>query len=178
MTAPSRNSNASVRSRHRLWSERAALVGEMRSKSLFHRGEQPWHEQFCQIHLHAQNSFSLVSSIEPCITWDMSSLLTVDPATTTSLTPRLTQQYQTMTTTSLLSPVVRSSLCSHQVSYRLVRPRSGQVVFGRRWFFRFRCLVSLFDLQFDHRVSWQVKDEILSLEWETCRLCFLAQVAP
>ena len=78
--------------------------GNTRSKSLFHGGEQPWHKQFCQAHRHGQNGFLLVSLIEPCTTGDMSPFLTVDPATTTVPTPRLTQQYQTMTTTSPHSP--------------------------------------------------------------------------
>ena len=67
---------------------------------------------------------------EPCVTGDKSSLLTVDPATTTSLTPRLTQKHQTMMTSSL-SPAVRSSLCSHQVSNRWVLPiRCGLFLAG------------------------------------------------
>ena len=61
--------------------------------------------------------------------WDMSLLLTVDLATTTMPTPRLTQQYLTITTTSRLSPIVRSSLCSHQVSNRLVPHPFGAVRF-------------------------------------------------
>ena len=56
----------------------------------------------------------LVSLMEPCTTVDMNSPWTVDPATTTMPTPRLTQRYQT-TTTSPLSPAIRLSLCSHQV---------------------------------------------------------------
>ena len=87
----------------------------MRSKSLFYGGEQPWQEQFCQIRRHGQNGcFSLVSLMEPCITGDVSRLLTVGLATTTLPTPRLTQRYQTMTTTSPLSPAVRSSPRSHK----------------------------------------------------------------
>ena len=35
--------------------------GNTRSKSLFYGGEQPWHEQFCQIHRLGQNGSSLVS---------------------------------------------------------------------------------------------------------------------
>ena len=62
--------------------------------------------------------------IEPCITGDISSLLTVDLATATMPTPRLTQRYQTATTTSPLSPAVRSSLCSHE-SYRVFHPTRG-----------------------------------------------------
>ena len=46
--------------------------------------------------------------------------LTVDLATTTMQTPRLTQQYQMTTMTSLPSPVNRSHLCTHQASDSLV----------------------------------------------------------
>ena len=104
----------------------------MRVKSLFYGGEQPWQEQFCQIHRHGQ----LVSLMEPCITGDTSAPLTVDPATTTMPTPRLPQRYQTMTPTSPLSPAVRSSLCSHQVSNRWFPLRSGWSVSSWRWLFR------------------------------------------
>ena len=71
-----------------------------------------------------------LSLMEACSTGDMSSLLTVDPATTTMPTPRLTQRYQKTTTTSPLSPAVCLSLCSYQVLECLVRPFVGEVVFG------------------------------------------------
>ena len=90
-----------------------------------------------------QNGSSLVSLMEPCISGGMSSLLTVDPATTTKPTPRLTQQYQTMTTTSPLSPAARSSLCSHQVSNRWVHAHLGWFVSGWRWLFRMSSQMSL-----------------------------------
>ena len=75
--------------------------------------------------------------------WGHDPLLTVDPTTTTMPTPRLTQQYQTMTTTSPVSPVVRSSLCSHQVSNCWVPPHSGWFVSGWRWFLRLTSQMSL-----------------------------------
>ena len=56
--------------------------------------------------------------------WGDVLLLTFDPATTTMPTLRLTQRYQT-TTTSPLPPAVRLSLCSHQVSNCLVRSPCG-----------------------------------------------------
>ena len=63
---------------------------------------------------------------------DVSPLLTVGPATTTSTTLRLTQPYPTP-----LSPwrAARMNLCSHQVSNCPVylRVRKGEVVVGRRW---------------------------------------------
>ena len=101
----------------------------MRSKSLSGGGEQPWHVQFCRILRREHSDTALVSLIGHCTTWDMSPLLTVDPATTTMPTPRLTQRYQTMT--SPPSPTVRLSLCSHQVSNCLVRPmwRVGEAGF-------------------------------------------------
>ena len=83
----------------------------MRSESLSHDGEQPWHEQFCQTHRHGQSAFSLVSMKELCTTGDTSLLLTAGPATTTMPTPRLTQRYQ-------LSPAIRLSLCSHCRSWQ------------------------------------------------------------
>ena len=97
-----------------------------------------------------------------------------------------TQQYQTMTTTSPVSPVGRSSLCSHQLSNRSVPPHLGRFVSGWRWFFptefASRNLVSPFDLELenileDHGVSWQTTDEMLGLELETYRRCFSAQLA-
>ena len=118
-------------------------------------------------------------------------LATVDLATTTMPTPRLTKQYQTTTTLAPL-PVVRLDRRSHQVSNRLVRSRSEQVgCFWPTMTFLGDCpnqlpgsLVSPFHLlQFEnilgyHGVSWQVKDEMLALEWETYRRCFPAQPAP
>ena len=102
---------------------RFSAGGNMRSKSLLYGAEQPRNEQFCQIHRHRQNGFSLVSLIEPCTTGNMSPLLTVDPATTTMPTPRLTQRYQT--TTSPLSPAIRLSVCSHQVPKTIGRHSSS-----------------------------------------------------
>ena len=167
--------------------------GNTKSKSLFCCGEQPWQEQFCKIHRHGQKGVSLVSLIELCIAGDMSPLLTVDPGTTTVPTPRLTQRYQ-MTTTSPLSPAGRSSLCSHQVSNRLVPlllpSHSMWSVSSWGWLFRMtsqtgfvpRSPVSSFGLELenileDHGVSSQAIDEMLALEWETCRRCFPAQPA-
>ena len=43
-------------------------------------------------------------------------------------TPKLTQQCQTMTTTSPLSPAVRLSLCSHEVSHRRVPGQSDSKI--------------------------------------------------
>ena len=125
----------------------------------------------------------------------MSLLLTVDPATTTMLTSRLTQRHQT---TSPLSPAARSSLCSHEVSDRWVPslppppsllPSFGVVCF---WLvmafpedftqeFVPRSPVSPFDLEHenileDHGVSWQI-GEMLALEVETHRRCFPVQPA-
>ena len=60
------------------------------------------------------NDSSLVSLMAPCIAGVMSPLWTVDLATTTMLTPRLTRQHQMTTTTSPPSPVNRSHPCSHQ----------------------------------------------------------------
>ena len=91
----------------------------------------------------AKNGSSLVSSTEPSITGDTSPLLTVDPAITTMPTPRLTQQHQT--TTSPLSPVVRSSLCSRQVPNQLCLPlhHLKRFVSGLRCFFRVTSQMSL-----------------------------------
>ena len=131
--------------------------------------------QFCQIHRHGQNGSSLVSLVEHRIAGDMSPLLTVDPATTTMPTPRLTQQYQTMTTTSLLSPAARSSLCSHQVSDRWVPSVVFfwvAMVFPRDFANEpvSRSPVSPFDFELEnileeHEVPWQVIGEMLAVDW-------------
>ena len=113
----------SAESLHRRWKHEIT--------SLFNGGEQPLHVQFCRIFRREQSGSSLVSLIGHCSAGDTSLLLMADPATTTSLTVRLTQQSQT--TTSPLSQVMRLSLCSHQVSNCLVCAHVGEVVFGRRW---------------------------------------------
>ena len=101
---------------------------------------------------------------------------------------RLTQRYQT--TTSLLSPAIRLSLCSHKVSSCLVRTRVGEVVFGRRWLSRTTTRTSSFNAQcrptiFTSRTSsttaggsGQVVDEMLALERDTFQRCLPAQPAP
>ena len=58
-------------------------------------------------------------------------------------TPRLTQQYQTMMTTSPLSPAAGSSLCSHQISNCWVPSHSVWFVSGWRWLFRMTSQMSL-----------------------------------
>ena len=92
--------------------------GSTKSKSPSCGGE-PWHVQLCRILRREQSVFALVSLVEHCSTGDTSFLLMVDLVNTTLPTLRLTQQYQT-TTTSPLSRVVRLSLCRNQVSNCLV----------------------------------------------------------
>ena len=123
----------------------------VRSKSLFYGGEQPWQEQFCQIHRREQSGFSLV--------WE---------------------RYQSTTTTSPLSPAVRSSLCSRRVSNRWVPlPLPFEVVcFNLKLATAFpddfangfvpRSPMSPFGLELenileDHAVSSQVIHEMLAL---------------
>ena len=97
--------------------------GHMKSKSLSCSGELPRHVQFCLIFGREESGSLLVLLIERCITGDTSPLLMVDPSTPTMPTPRLTQRC--LTTTLPLSPVIRLSLCSHQVSNCLVCPHMG-----------------------------------------------------
>ena len=96
--------------------------GSTKSKSLSCGGGQPWRAQFSRILQHGQSGSSQASSTELCTTRDMSPLSTVGPATTTSTTLRLAQQY--LTTTMTLSPwrAARVNLCTHQVSNRPVCP--------------------------------------------------------
>ena len=128
--------------------------------------------------------------MEPCITGDMSTPLDGGPATTTMPTLRLTQQYQTMKTTSLLSPAFRSSLCSHEVSNRRVAADSGWFVSGWRWLFLETSQTSLSLAVLCHPSAlssktflkimgcpWQIIDGMLALEVETYRRCFPAQLA-
>ena len=130
----SRQSNASVRSRHRIQPKRAAFAGEitpsqvesMKSKSLSYDGEQPWLAQMSRILQRGQRALLT----ELCTTGNMSPLLTVGPATTTSTTLRLTQQYYTTTSSPWRAPCM--SLCRHQVSNCRVCPVWGG---GRGVFF-------------------------------------------
>ena len=103
--------------------------GSTKSKLLSCDGGQPWLAQSCRILQPEQRGSSQALLTELCTTGDTSLLSTAGPVTTTSPTLRLTQQDQTMTTTSPLSPAVRSSLCSHQVSNRLVPSPFGAVCF-------------------------------------------------
>ena len=64
----------------------------------------------------------------PRITGSTSSLWTVDLATTTMQTPRLTQQYQMTTMTSPPSPVNLSHLCSHHASRCPLLPSRGSLL--------------------------------------------------
>ena len=138
----------------------------MKFKLLFCAGEQPRHGQ-------------------SCITWVTSALWTVDMATTTVQTPRLTQQYQTTTMTSPPSPVNRiyvaikllaDRLCPHgAVCFRLA------VIFPGDFVSQFvpRGSASPGDLELenifeDHEVSWLITDELIALELETLRRCFPA----
>ena len=194
-TGPGRNSDASACSKHRLQSKRAAFVGEISSSqvestksiALSRAGGQPRHEQFSRIFQRGQSGSSQASSTEPCITGDMS-LLTVDLATATMPTLRLTQHYLTMTMTLSPKRAARVSLCSHQVSNSVVPPIRVcfwlAMVFLGDFANEFvpSCPVSHFDFALenileDHGVSWQIVDEILALEVETYRRCFPAQPA-
>ena len=81
-----------------------------------------------------QSGSPQASLTEPCTTGDTSPLSTAGPATTTSTTLRLTQQYLTATVTLSPQQTARVNLCSHQVSSWPVCPRaSGDVVVSRRW---------------------------------------------
>ena len=94
----------------------------MKSKSLSCDGEQPWHVQFCQPNPSARAEWLFAGIIDRALHhWGHVPLLTVDPVTKSLPTLRLTQRYPT--TTSPLSPAIRLSLCSHQVSNCLVRHR-------------------------------------------------------
>ena len=98
--------------------------GNMEFKLLFFVGG-PRRAQSCQTPRRGQSGSSPVSLIEPCITWTTSLLfLTVELATTTTQTPRLTQPYQMMTMTSPPSLVNRPHLCSlHAFSCSLLPSR-------------------------------------------------------
>ena len=76
--------------------------GNTKSKSLPCAGGQPGLAGSCRIPLHQQSGSSQASSTELCTTGDMSLRPTAGQATTTSMTLKLTQQYQRMTMT--LSP--------------------------------------------------------------------------
>ena len=95
-----------------------------KSKSLSCAGGQPRPAQFSRILQHGQSGSSQASSTELCTTGDMSPLLSVGLATTTSTTSRLTQQYLTMTMTLSPYQAARMNLCSHQVSNFPVYPRA------------------------------------------------------
>ena len=77
---------------------------------------------FCRIPQREQSGSSQASLTELCTTGDMSWLSTAGPATTTSTTLRLTQQYQTTMTWSP-QRATRMNLCCHQVSNCPVCPR-------------------------------------------------------
>ena len=113
----------------------------------------------------------------------MSALWTVDMATTTIQSPRLTQQYQMTAMTSPPSPVNRvyaaikllaDRLCPHgAVCFRLA------VIFPGDFVSQFvpRGSASPGDLELenifeDHEVSWLIIDEMFALELETYRRCF------
>ena len=105
----------------------------MKSKWLSCDGGQPWHAQLSRILQREQRGSSQASLTELCTAGDMSPLSTVGPATTTTTTLRLTQQYQTTTMTLSLQRGTRMNLCSHPVSKCPVCSRVRGVVFGRRW---------------------------------------------
>ena len=177
MTAPSRNSNASVRSRHCFQSERSADVDEITSTQRKHE---------IQIALLRRRAASTSSSAKPLARTEWLLAGIIDAASLGSCPSldtmqTLTQQYQTTTTTLLPSPVVRSSLCSHQISNPLVHSRSGQVVSGWRWLSWEVSRISLPLLAlspFDFELENTLEDHAVSRQnTESYRRCFPAQRA-
>ena len=126
-----------VCSRHRIQPEWAADVGEITPSQVKHE------IQIALLRRRAAMAGAVLPNPSARAEWPLVGILdralhhwghvpALDGVTTTSLTPRLTQQYQTTTT---LSPwrATRMSVCSHQVSDCPVCSSGEEVVFVRRW---------------------------------------------
>ena len=108
--ASSRNGQQmSAKSLHRRWKHEIQIPLLRRRAAMARRSPAGSFQR-------GQSGSSQVSSTELCILGDTSPHSTAGPATTTSMTLRLTQQYLTMTMT--LSPwrATRTNLCGHRVS--------------------------------------------------------------
>ena len=164
-----------------------STAGEsIKSKSLTYNKMQPWPARSCRILQREQSGSSQALLTELCTTGDVSLLLTAGPVTTTSVTRRLTQQYQT-TTTLPLSRATRMSLCSHRVSNCL-----REVVFGRRWLSHAMSRAHNVAVQCpsptisthlgnsfeDQRISGQLVLDMLTLENDVFQRCLSAQPVP
>ena len=193
--ASSRHWNASARGRHRLQSQRATSVSEVPSSQVETRNLKiallRWRAAMARAilpnPLQGRSGSSQASLTEPCTTRDMSPLSTAAPATTTSTTLRLTQQY--LTTTMTLSPwrATRTILCSHQVLSSPVCPSASGGVVGWRWLSHAMSrlaapwgpssTVSTSRTVLRNGVSGQQVLDLLALENDDFQWCLSAQLA-
>ena len=150
---------------------RFSADGNMNFWLLFSAGEQPWHEQFCQILRHGQSGSSPASWIWPCTTGVTSSLLTVDLGTRTPQTQRLTAIPDDDDDIASLSSPPSASLQPSSLQSR-APALAGQLASALLMFPGALDLDALFE---DHGMSWLVIEDVFALEWATYRRCFPAQ---
>ena len=138
----------------------------------FSTGEQPWHEQFCQILRHGHSGSSPASWTGPCTTGVTSSPLDGGPgdqnpadSETETAIPDVDDDMASLSSppSASLQP---SSLQSRAPAL------AGQLASALLMFPR--------DLDLDapfkhHGMPWLVIEDVFALEWATCRRCFPAR---